>query len=186
MSSNRPTKPPSQPTRAKANVRSPQWSAKRPNETWFQHALRRTGWRPQRQVIAVGTLGVFIALILGVLYLSQVAMEASRGRQMRSMIAERDELERQNEELRVEIAEIESLPRLQARARELGFVEATASQIRYMVVEGYTANRQATVARQETLTEPLQLDYDERFDNWVSEFWMMLQRQFEGFNQLTP
>lgn len=113
-------------------------------------------------------------------------MEASRGRQMRSMIADRDELERQNEELRVEIAEMESLPRLQARARELGFVEASAGQIRYIVVEGYTANRQATVARQETLTEALQLDYDERFDNWVSDFWTTLRFQFEGFNQLNP
>ncbi len=183
MSSNRP---PVQPARAKANVRSPQWSTKRPDESWFQHALRRTGWRPRRQVIAVGTLGVFIALILGVLYLSQVAMEASRGRHMRSMIAERDELERQNEELRVEIAEMESLPRLQTRARALGFVEASANQIRYMVVEGYTANRQATVARQETLTEALQLDYDERFDNWVSDFWTTLRLQFDGFNQLNP
>jgi hypothetical protein len=183
MASNRP---PTQPVRAQPNVRSSQWMVRRPNENWFQHTLRRTGWRPRRQVIAVGTLGVFVALILAVLYLSQVAMEASRGRQMRTMIADRDELERQNEELRVQIAEMESLPRLQARAAELGFVEATASQIRYMVVDGYTANRQATVARQEEVVEEPQLEYSERFDSWVSDFWANLRAQFEGFNQINP
>jgi uncharacterized membrane protein len=175
MSSNRP---PNQPVRAQPNVLSPQWITKRPNETWLQHALRRTGWRPRRQVIAVGTLGV--------LYLSQVAMEASRGRQMRTMIADRDELERQNEELRVEIAEMESLPRLQARARDLGFVEANSSQIRYMVVEGYTANRQATVVQQEDVEDQTQLEYNETFDNWVGNFWGALRSQFEGFNQVNP
>jgi hypothetical protein len=183
MASNRP---PTQPVRAQPNTQSSQWIIRRPNENWFQHALRRTGWRPRRQVIAVGTLGVFVALILAVLYLSQVAMEASRGRQMRVMIEERDELERQNEELRVELAEMESLPRLQARARDLGFVEATRDQIRFMVVDGYTANRQATVARQEEVEEAPQLEYTERFDNWVSEFWATLRQQFEGFNEISP
>jgi hypothetical protein len=183
MSSNRP---PTQPVRAQPNVQSSQWMIRRPNENWLQHTLRRTGWRPRRQVIAVGTLGVFVALILAVLYLSQVAMEASRGRQMRTMIDERNELERQNEELRVEIAEMESLPRLQARAREMGFVEATADQIAYMVVSGYTANRQATVAQQDEVVEAPQLEYNERFDNWVSEFWAALRTQFEGFNQINP
>lgn len=141
---------------------------------WLQHTFRRRGWRPQRQAIAVGTLGVFIALILGALYLSQVAMEASRGRDMRDLIALRDELERSNEELRVEIAELRSLSRLRTRAQELGFVPASQTDMMYVVVDGYNPNRGETVAPLEEETEDLPV-YSETFGDW-------LRSQFEGFS----
>lgn len=151
--------------------------------TWLQHALRRSGWRPQRQVIAVGTLGVFIALIMGALYLSQVALEASRGREMRDRIEQRDELERRNEELRVEIAQLRSLPRLQAKARELGFTEAKATDIDYITVGGYVRSQQGTIntAQREVLVAQ-QPEYNETFGGWVEEMWHAFRTQFEGFN----
>jgi hypothetical protein len=156
---------------------------KRQSDTWFQHALRRTGWRPQRQVIAVGTLGVFIALILGALYLSQVALEASRGREMRTLIKMRDELERTNEELRVEIAEMKSLPRLQSEAERLGFKPITVNDIEYKVVNGYIPAylRSETVAETREEETPLP-EYDERFGDFFSQTLNALREQFEGFN----
>lgn len=155
---------------------------KHTSDNWFQHALRRTGWRPQRQVIAVGTLGVFIALILGALYLSQVALQASRNRQMSDLIEQRDELQRQNEELRVLIAELKSLPRLQAEAETLGFVPATINDMEYLLVEGYIPNRQATVAEIRE-DEPADVpDYNERFSDWFSQWVAALRLQFAAFN----
>jgi hypothetical protein len=155
---------------------------KRSSGNWVEHALRRTGWQPQRQVIAVGTLGVFIALILGALYLSQVSAEASRGRDMRRLINERDELERSNEEMRVNIAELKSLPRLQARARDLGFVGATTADQEWLVVDGYTPYREETVIEQQEIEE-IQPEYSETFGGWLSQIADSLRSQFEGFNQ---
>jgi hypothetical protein len=113
----------------------------------FDQAMRQTGWRPQRQAVTVGILGVFLALIMGALYLSQVATESSRGREMRDLLARRDELERVNEELRVEIAQLQSLDRLRQRAQELGFIPAGRADQIFIVVDGYTQNRAQTVAR---------------------------------------
>jgi hypothetical protein len=142
----------------------------RESRNWFNHALRRTGRQPQRQAVALGALGFFIALILGALYLSQVASEATTGRELSDLLEERDELERTNEQLRVEIAEFKSVPRLQARAQELGFEIATAGQIEYLPVAGYNPAQVDTVA-------PIEVDeaesaiYDETFTDWVKRQW---------------
>jgi hypothetical protein len=148
---------------------------------WLQNSLRRAGWRPQRQVFAIGTLGIFVALILGVLYLSQVATEASRGREMRELLTQRDELERSNEELRLQIAELQSLARLQRRAQDLGFVSATSADQEYLVVNGYTANRSETVAPLGQDADAMTV-YDESFGGWLQRQFDDLRRQFEGFN----
>ncbi|HRL11071.1 MAG TPA: hypothetical protein PKX07_04295 [Aggregatilineales bacterium] len=149
--------------------------------SWLQHALQRTGWQPQRQAIALGVLGVFIVLMMGGLYLSQVAMEASRGREMRTLITLRDEIERSNEELRVEIAELKSLTQLQARAAALGFVPASRADQLYLVVDGYVAHRVETVAPlvEDETDAPI---YDESFGGWLSAQVEALTRQFETFS----
>ncbi|MCU0497627.1 MAG: hypothetical protein MUF87_09780 [Anaerolineae bacterium] len=157
-------------------------NAKKGSRNWVQHALRQSGWRPQRQVIAVGTLGIFVALIMGALYLSQVALEASRGLEMRELIQQRDELERTNEELRVEIAELKSLPNLQARAQALGFTPADRDDIEYLVVDGYTANREQTVAQPRPEDEAPPLEYTETFGDWFRQQLAFLREQFEGFS----
>lgn len=133
-------------------------------------------------MIAVGTLGVFIALILGALYLSQVALEASRGREMRNLIEERDELERSNEELRVEIANLKSLPRLQAEAQTLGFVSASANNIVFITVEGYMPAYMRSAVVPPPEAEVIQPDYNGSFGGWFSQTVDSLRRQFEGFN----
>ncbi|MCU0475611.1 MAG: hypothetical protein MUC99_05810 [Anaerolineae bacterium] len=146
-----------------------------------QQAIRRTGWRPERQAVTLGLLGVFLALVMGGLYLSQVATEASRGREMRDLIAQRDELERFNEALRVEIAELQSLGRLQARARELGFVPADQDDQIFVVVEGYSANRTRTVAPLQSTEDDLP-QYSESFSGWLQQQLDTLRQQFEAFS----
>jgi hypothetical protein len=137
------------------------------NQNWIGHALRQTGWRPQRQVIALATLGFFIALILGGLYLSQVVSDATTNRRLRELLEQRDDLERVNEQLRADIADLKSIPRLQSRAVELGFQQVTPGEIQYLLVEGYQPQTADTVAPI-VLGEQNEEIYDETFTEWLS------------------
>ena len=149
---------------------------------WLQHTLDRSRWRPQRQALALGVLSLFVAIIIGGLYLSQSSSTSAIGRQLEDMISERDNLEQQNEQLRAEIASLESMPRLEARAAELGFVAATASDIEYLVVDGYNPDRLTSVVPLNVQSEPVPI-YDESFTGWVQQQFDALRRQLEGFTE---
>ena len=148
----------------------------------IRHTLQRTGWRPQNQAVALAALGLFIALIIGALYLSQVATNATTGRQLADLLEERNELQSMNEQLRAEIGELKSVPRLLARARELGFVQAGQDSIEYLVIDGYNPERAGTVAPVEDEADEEDLpEYDESFGGWLRQQWDLLRSQFRGF-----
>jgi hypothetical protein len=147
---------------------------------WFRQVQRRP-WRTQRQATALATLSVFIAIIIGALYLAQVAALSTTGRQLEDLISIRNELQQTNEQMRVEIANLRSVPRLLARAQELGFSSAAGGSIEYMVVEGYNPNRVNTA---ESLLQPVEEtlpEYDESFDGWVRLQWDTFQSQLNSF-----
>ncbi len=149
---------------------------------WIQHTLDRSRWRPQRQALALATLGLFVAIIMGALYLSQSSSTSAIGRQLEELILERDDYEQQNEQLRAEIASLQSMPRLEQRAADLGFLPASNADIEYIVVDGYNPNRQAEVVPLvvETPTVPV---YDESFIGWVQQQVDLLRHQIESFTQ---
>lgn len=149
---------------------------------WLQHTLDRSRWRPQRQVIALATLGLFVLIIIGALYLSQSAAASTLGRQLDDMLAERDELQQQNEQLRGEIALLQSMPRLQGRANELGFVPADAEDIRYIVIDGYDPNARVAVIAAAPEPTPLP-EYDETFGGWLQQQWDHFLAQVEAFSR---
>ena len=138
--------------------------------------MRRTRWHPQRQMIALATLGLSIALILGALYLSQVASDAATHRRLTDLLAERDELERMNEQLRADIAAWKSVPRLYERAEQLGFSIVEGHQIEYLVVPGYIPEQIDTVAPIEPAGDDTEdtVVYDETFADWLSRKWNAL------------
>jgi len=155
-----------------------------PNNDWLAHAFARTRWRPQNQVAALFVLGIALILIFGGLYLSQVASFATTNREIEGLIDERDRLERTNEQLRGQIASLETVPQLLERARQLGFRAATPQDIEYLVIEGYNPNRERTVAPlalEEQLDEGPQ--YDETFSGWLQQQFDSLRRQFETFGR---
>src|SRR5262245_29621364 len=127
------------------------------SQNWLRHTLRRRSWRVQRQAVALGALGLFVAIIIGALYLAQASSLSTLGRQLEDRIAERNRLEQTNEQLRAEIAELRSVPRLLARAQELQFVQAARDQIEYLVIDGYNPYRTQTVApiEEQVEEEPL-------------------------------
>ena len=148
--------------------------------TWLQHTLDRSRWRPQRQALALGVLGLFVAIIIGGLYLSQSSSSSAIGRQLEELIAQRDDLEQANEQLRAEIASLESMPRLQQRAQELGFTAADGTNIEYLVVDGYNPNREAAVVPLQAKTDPIPT-YDESFTGWLQQQIDSLRNQLQNF-----
>ena len=140
------------------------------SNNWLDHALRRTPWRNQRQAFALATLGFFVAIIIGALYLSQAAAVATTGRLLETMISERNQLEQTNEEIRAEIAGLRSVPRLQQRARELGFDLADRQDIEYLVIEGYDPNRDRAPVQLQVQADAAPA-YDESFTGWLQQQW---------------
>jgi hypothetical protein len=134
---------------------------------------QKTRWRPQRQVIALATLGIFVAIVVGSLYLSQASQMSTLGRELEELIETRDRLEQTNEQLRAEIAGLQGMANLQMRAQELGFRFADRSDIEYLVVNGYNPNRDADIAPREDVIEDIPV-YDESLIGW-------LQQQIDSF-----
>lgn len=152
-------------------------------ENWLRHTFQRSGWRPQNQAVALATIGVIIGLILGALYLSQVASFATTSRQIEELLEERDGLERANEQLRADIAAEKTVPRLLTRAETLGFRPAGERDIEFLKVDGYNPNREGdrvVPLTQEAEALPV---YDETFAGWLAQQWDALRAQFEGFGR---
>lgn len=142
----------------------------------LEHALRRS-WRRQRQAVVLATLGLLLAVIVGALvYLSQAALDATTGRQLEVLIAERNELEQLNESLRAEIASLRSVPRLRQRAEAMGFRLASPEDVDYVVVDQYDPRQTAEapgIYTQQTAAAPV---YDETLAGWI-------QQQLDAFNR---
>lgn len=140
----------------------------------FGHALRLS-WRRQRRAVTLAGLGLLLAVIVGALvYLSQAALDATTGRQLEALIAERNILEQRNESLRSEIAALRSVPRLQARAGELGFRLAGPQDIDYVIVDQYDPRQTAAPPDTFARATPGPV-YDETLAGW-------LQQQLDAFN----
>ncbi len=153
-------------------------------QSWVQHALERTGWRPQNQVVTLVLLAIIITLIFGGIYLSQVANFAILNRKTTELIAQRDDLERPNEDIRARIAELQTVPRLLERAQQLGFRAAGPGDLEYLVVDGYNPNRDITNAPLTPVEEVEPVPkYEETFGGFLQQQWDNLRRQFESFGR---
>lgn len=149
---------------------------------WLQHTLREGPWRTRRQAVAFISLGIFVAIIIGALYLAQAASTSTTGRQLEQLIQQRNQLEQANEQLRAEIAALKSVPRLLARAQELGFVPASRENMEYLVVDGYNPARETVIELpQEDNNEPV-LVYEETLIGWLQQQFDTFSNQLEGFS----
>lgn len=95
---------------------------------------RRLGVLTDAQV----ALGWFVILalcaLIGAVYVSQASRIAYVGRQVQLRQNELDSLKRENAMLERQIAESQSLERLQVEAERMGFVRAAPENIEYVVV----------------------------------------------------
>lgn len=152
------------------------------SRNFFQHALQTARWQPQRQALALITVSLFVAIIIGALYLSQAAQLATMGRQLETLIQERTNLEQANEQLRAEISSLQSVGRLQVRAQELGFLPAQPTDLDYIVMPGYNPVRQPVVTPQPDSAAAALPEYDESLLGWLQEQFDAFTAQFEQFS----
>jgi hypothetical protein len=152
------------------------------SQNWIQHALHRRAVGPRRQAASLAILGMFVAVFIGALYLSQSSATSTLGRQLSQIIDERDSLQQTNEQLRAEIAGYRTVERLLRRAQELGFVPATSQDIQYIVIDGYNPNREVSVVPLEAEQVALPA-YEESFVGWLQQQWDALTGQIEQFSE---
>jgi cell division protein FtsB len=85
---------------------------------------------------AIGSLLILILVsLLGWLYLTQASQVTTTGYRIYELERERARLQRANAKLMLEVAELEKLEMVKARARQLGFVPP--AQVEYLVVTDY-------------------------------------------------
>ncbi len=149
------------------------------SQNWLEHTLNRKPWRTQRQAFALAALSFIVALIIGGLFLAQSATLSTTGRQLEELIDDRNQIEQANEQLRAEIARLQSVPRLLERARDLGFVEAGRENIEYIIVPGYNPQSPPSSPALEIqpTPQPVAPIYDETLLGWLQQQLDAFQRQ---------
>ncbi len=98
---------------------------------------RRLGMLTEAQAAAGWGVIVVLAALLGAIYLNQASRIATIGRRVQMEQNDLDEVKRANAELERQIAEAQSLTRLDDEARRLGFVPSTPADIDYIVIPQY-------------------------------------------------
>jgi hypothetical protein len=101
---------------------------------FISHCIKRNPHKLEGRATA-GMLIIFLVLsLVGWIYLTQASHVATTSRHNQELEAEKARLERENMELLVEIAKYESVGRLAARARELGFESAFPGETDFVAV----------------------------------------------------
>jgi hypothetical protein len=94
-------------------------------------------WRLERKA-ALGMMLILITLsLIGWLYLTQASSLTTTSFQIEHLRAELAALKQENAQSELEIAQWDTLPRIEERARELGF--GPPSQVLYLPVPNYPA-----------------------------------------------
>jgi cell division protein FtsL len=91
---------------------------------WVTHGIKRGRFEMgPRAVLRISVIVVMLTLVAA-LYLMLVSRTAARGRHIEQLQEELFQLQRENEQLEVEVAREGSISRIWERAVELGFVPA--------------------------------------------------------------
>src|ERR1700675_1256998 len=91
-------------------------------------AFKQAPWRSQTQVVAMLSITLLTAAVVGGFYLAVAARAATAGRDLQSFEARKVALAQDNDELQAELAGLRSVTRLEARAQALGFQPAGDGQ----------------------------------------------------------
>lgn len=91
---------------------------------WVTHGIKRGRFEVDRRAAVYLFTFVVVLTLVAALYLMLVSRTAARGRHIQQLQVELFRLQRENEQLEVEIAHKGSISRLWERATEMGFVPA--------------------------------------------------------------
>lgn len=144
-----------------------------------RHTLVEQPWANQRQMVATLSLIVVVGTIIAALYLLQITVTTTTARELQEMSAQREQLNRDIERLRADIANLQSLPRMMTRAAEMGFRSADEDDILYVIVDDYQYNRPRVTPTPTPTPEPVESIYDETLGGWLRKQWNGLREQFD-------
>ncbi len=88
---------------------------------WARHGIKRGRFEMDRRILVRVGAAVVTVTLLAALYLMLVSQTAARGRHIQQLQAELFRLQRESEQLEVDIARAGSVSNLRERALELGF-----------------------------------------------------------------
>jgi hypothetical protein len=100
----------------------------------ISHCIKESRWKLGGRATAGAMLILLAVSLLGWIYLTQASHVATTGRRVQALEAEKVRLQQENLQLMAEIAELESVHRLAARARELGFTTSSVEDSEFLVV----------------------------------------------------
>ena len=81
---------------------------------------------------------LLVMALLGVIYLNQSSKIAAVGRQVQELRSEINNVQRENSQIERDIAEAQSLIRIQDEAEKMGFVFAESISVEYLVIPPFT------------------------------------------------
>ena len=91
---------------------------------WVTHGIKRGRFEMDRRTVSYLLVVVVVMTLVASFYLMLVSQTAARGRHIQQLQVELFQLQRENEQLEVEIAREGAVPNLWERATEMGFVPA--------------------------------------------------------------
>lgn len=104
-----------------------------------REATRRLSKLTEAQAVGGWAMILLLIAILGVIYLNQSSKMAVVGRHVQELQYEVSVIQRENAAIEREIADYQSLSRLQKDAEKMGFVAGTGYDVDYIVIENYPA-----------------------------------------------
>ena len=120
----------------------------------FKQAYHQKPWRIQLRWIGLVVLLVVMAVLAGILNLNILTRSADAGVQIRLLEGEREKLERDITANRTKLALLVSANSMQARAKELGFVQAARADIQYLYLDEYMEKVSGPVSIPPSTKEP--------------------------------
>ena len=131
-------------------------------------AFKQAPWRSQTQAVAMLSITLLAAAVIGGFYLAVASRAATAGRDLQRLEARKTELLQDNDELEAQLANLRSINRLAARAVALGFQPATGDQLEYMRVDSYPQNVHLKPPPRATVAAPAPSTLQVMFD-WAQQ-----------------
>lgn len=99
---------------------------------WVTHGIKRGRFEMDRRLATCALIFFLVLTMTAAVYLTLVSRTAARGRRIQQLEVELFRLQREIEQIEVEIARESSIPRLWERANELGFVPPEQVEFVYL------------------------------------------------------
>lgn len=138
-------------------------------------------FRLTRKTMGLLLLLLVVAGLIGSFYLSQASHTAAAGLEIVRLTREKERLRQDNAELRKQIAELETLSSIRARATELGFVETES--VEYLVVDIRAREPSSQEVSWPGYAEEIDQDEPKPLDSEAARWWAELGTLFESWTK---